>query len=136
MRVILDSNVWVSYLIGKYLATLGQILSSEKITVIFCPQIIEEVEEVCTRPKLKRLVQPETVRDFLRLVGTVGECVHVVSTVEACRDKDDDFLLGLAKDADADFLATGDEDLLVLKRTGKTKIIFLRKSGEHTQRPY
>lgn len=36
------------------------------------------------------------------------------------------FLLNLAIDSKADFLITGDEDLLIIKEIGKTKIITMR----------
>lgn len=40
-----------------------------------------------------------------------------------CRDPKDDYLLALAKAAKADLLITGDEDLLVLKKYGKARIL-------------
>jgi putative PIN family toxin of toxin-antitoxin system len=40
-----------------------------------------------------------------------------------CRDPKDDYLLALAKAAKADLLITGDDDLLVLKKHGKTRIL-------------
>ena len=44
------------------------------------------------------------------------------SIVTICRDPNDNFLLALAKDGNADYLLTGDKDLLELKKSGKTKI--------------
>jgi predicted nucleic acid-binding protein len=43
--------------------------------------------------------------------------------IPICRDAKDDFLLALAKAAKADLLVTGDEDLLVLKKYGRTRIV-------------
>ena len=48
---------------------------------------------------------------------------QVKSKIELCRDPKDDFLLSLAMDSKADYLITGDNDLLGLKTIGKTKII-------------
>jgi hypothetical protein len=48
--------------------------------------------------------------------------VQITSTVDICRDPNNNFLLALAKDGKADYLLTGDNDLLELKRFGKTKI--------------
>lgn len=45
------------------------------------------------------------------------------STVNICRDPKDNFLLALAKDGKASHLITGDSDLLVLKKSGKTEIL-------------
>ena len=42
-----------------------------------------------------------------------------------CRDVKDNYLLALSKDADADYLITGDKDLLVLKQFENTLIVTL-----------
>ena len=50
------------------------------------------------------------------------DLIEVNSIVTICRDSKDNFLLALAKDGKADYLLTGDKDLLELKKFGKTKI--------------
>ena len=50
------------------------------------------------------------------------DLIEVKSAVTHCRDNKDNFLLALAKDGKADYLLTGDKDLLELKSFGKTKI--------------
>ena len=45
------------------------------------------------------------------------------STVKDCRDIKDNFLLNLAIDGKANFLVTGDKDLLILEKIKKTQII-------------
>ena len=50
------------------------------------------------------------------------DLIEVESVVNICRDIKDNFLLALAKDGNADYLLTGDKDLLVIKKFGKTKI--------------
>ena len=50
------------------------------------------------------------------------DLIAVKSIVNVCRDIKDNFLLALAKDGKADYLLTGDQDLLVIKKFGKTKI--------------
>lgn len=49
--------------------------------------------------------------------------IEIKSIVKVCRDPKDNFLLTLAKDGEADYLPTGDNDLLDLQKFGKTKII-------------
>lgn len=51
------------------------------------------------------------------------EFIEVKSTVFICRDPKDDFLLELAKDGKADYLLTGDKDLLIIGKMDKTVII-------------
>lgn len=49
--------------------------------------------------------------------------LRFTSDVTICRDEKDNFLLALAKDSGADYLITGDKDLLILKTIEKTKIL-------------
>ena len=55
----------------------------------------------------------------------------VTSEINICRDKKDNFLLSLCVDSQADYLLTGDEDLLVIKKIKKTSII---KIGEYLRK--
>ena len=48
-----------------------------------------------------------------------------MSVVNLCRDYKDNFLLSLAMDAGADYLVTGDDDLLDLKSIGDCQIVSL-----------
>ncbi len=54
----------------------------------------------------------------------------VKNDVTVCRDKKDNFLLSLSRDATADYLITRDEDLLILKQFGKTRIVTLKEFVE------
>jgi uncharacterized protein len=53
----------------------------------------------------------------------IGEVIESQSIVSACRDPKDNYLLALAKDSNADFLITGDQDLLILENFDLTKIV-------------
>ena len=46
------------------------------------------------------------------------------------RDPDDDYLLALAKVGKADILITGDKDLLVLEKYGRTRVLNARAFAE------
>jgi predicted nucleic acid-binding protein len=49
--------------------------------------------------------------------------VSINLDIALCRDPEDDYLLALAHDSNADFLITGDKDLLVLKKINNADII-------------
>lgn len=51
------------------------------------------------------------------------EFINVKSKVQICRDPNDDFLLSLAKDGKANFLITGDKDLLEIQKFEETSIV-------------
>lgn len=52
--------------------------------------------------------------------------IRVTSKVKVCRDETDDFLLALCKDGSADFLITGDNAVLEVKKFHSTQIIQLK----------
>ena len=52
-----------------------------------------------------------------------GKLVKVKSNINICRDEKDNFLLNLLIDSKADYLITGDKNLLILEKIKKTKIL-------------
>ena len=57
----------------------------------------------------------------------MSEKNDIKDKTDICRDKKDNFLLDLAGNGNADYLITGDEDLLVLKEFKGTKILNFRE---------
>jgi len=123
LRIILDTNLWISYLISKQLKSIDRLLEKDRITFIFSSGFLEEFLEVVERPKFKDYFSAKDIQILLNLFDVYGELVDVKSKVKVCRDEKDDFLLSLAKDGKVDYLITGDEDLLVLKSFEGTKIV-------------
>jgi uncharacterized protein len=114
IKVIIDTNLWISFLIGKELANLKQLIVERAIQVVLCEQIIEEINLVTQRPKLQKYFPATKVQELLELLRIIGLWIEVTSEVSICRDAKDNYLLALAKDSQADFLITGDGDLLTL----------------------
>lgn len=67
----------------------------------------------------------EDTESLIETIQEYGEFFKVTSDVKACRDSKDNFLLSLSKDSKADFLITGDNDLLEMKSFESTKILTL-----------
>ena len=86
---------------------------------------MDELYAVTQRPKFKRyFTSSENVEELLNFLSTIGEMIDLPETLpERCRDSKDDYLLELALVSDADFLITGDKDLLDLKKIGKCQIL-------------
>ena len=122
-KVILDTNLWISFLISKRLDYLDDLLLKGKIRLIFSKELIEEFLTVAKRPKFKKYFSEDNVADLLRLFDKYGKYIEVTTKVEECRDYKDNFLLNLAVDSKANYLITGDADLLVIKSMKKTKIL-------------
>jgi uncharacterized protein len=81
------------------------------------------VASVLCRPKLAAYVPPSESTAFLIELARVAELVAITEHVELCRDPRDDRFLELALPGQADFLPTGDADLLALHPFRGTAIL-------------
>ena len=122
-RVIIDTNLWISFLLTKDLSKFDAIIADELITLVFCQELIDEFVAVTQRSKFKKYFDLDDVESLLLKIRNRAIFVEVKTTVTACRDPKDNFLLALSIDANATHLITGDKNLLILKKYGRTKIL-------------
>ena len=125
-RIILDTNLWISFLISKRLDFLDNYILNQEVTLVFSEELIGEFLSVTNRPSLKRFFTDREIVRLLNRFDEYGEIVSVRSNIQECRDPKDNFLLNLAVDSKADALVTGDKDLLSLKTIEKTQILSMR----------
>lgn len=121
--VIIDTNLWISYLLSSQFKKLDSIISEKEIKILFSQELLDELIEVIQRPKFKKYFNLKDVTSLLEELRGRSVFVEVVSNMEICRDEKDDFLLALAQDGKATHLITGDNDLLVLKKYRQTLIL-------------
>ncbi len=126
IKVVIDTNLWISFLIGKQLSSLKLLLTEGVIQPVLSQQLLDEILLVTQRPKLRKYFAVEKVLELLAFLEVVGLLVTIRSDVSICRDAKNNYLLALSKDGKADYLITGDEDLLILKDFDGTEIITYR----------
>jgi putative PIN family toxin of toxin-antitoxin system len=127
IRAVLDTNVLVSALL-RPLGTPGAILQSLRngcFTIVFSPELLDELTAVLQNPRIRTkygIDRPalEAISGFLALRG---EMATISETVKICRDPDDDFLLETAIAGRADYIVSGDADLLILRKFRNIRII-------------
>ncbi len=123
LRVIVDTNCWISFLIGRRLSKLVDLLSNERIQLVICDELLDEISEVTTRPKFAKYLPAKDVESLIEFMQIIGETFEPTQSVKLCRDEADDYLLALAIEANAHYLVTGDQDLLVLQKVGTCRIV-------------
>ncbi|HEX9827678.1 MAG TPA: putative toxin-antitoxin system toxin component, PIN family [Flavobacteriaceae bacterium] len=121
-KIILDTNLWISFLITKKFSQLDELIENKKITLIFSDELIEEFIDVVSRPKFKKYFSKKDIEKILEYFDQFGELIKVKSDIQICRDEKDNFLLNLSIDSKANYLITGDKDLLALEKIENTKI--------------
>lgn len=114
LRVVIDTNIWISFLIGKTLAGLAEAIIADQVQVLFSDELFSELLAVLQRPKFKKYFSRAAIEQLIGLLYEKVVLVDVVDDFSDCRDKKDNFLLNLVVSGRADYLVTGDVDLLVL----------------------
>jgi putative PIN family toxin of toxin-antitoxin system len=122
-RIIIDTNLWISFLITNDFNKLDQFLDSGKYQIVFSEELFNEFLEVVHREKFNRYFNNLNIKYLIEIINDKALFVKVISIVNECRDLKDNFLLSLAIDGEVDYLITGDNDLLSLKHFKKTSII-------------
>ena len=115
MKAVFDTNVLLAAFITEGICSKILVRGRKRqFHLILCPVILREFERVLIK---KFSITRNEVRSILQIVS---EAMHsVVSPSQSvqglCRDPDDDSILACALEAGADYLVTGDVDLLELK---------------------
>ena len=130
MRVLLDTNVFVSYLLtpgqaGSIDAILNAFLDG-RFTLLLPKDVMDEMDEVVReRPQLARRVLPERLNRFHDQLASLGEVVPSIDQAipRITRDRKDDYLIAYAVVAAADYLVSGDKDLLTLGEIAGVRIV-------------
>ncbi len=129
MKVILDANVLIAAVGGRGLCESLLELCLEEHDLIVSEELLDEVR----RNLVKKIRLPNAVAlEFCRLPRNNG-VMATPSPVsrDACRDPKDLYLLGLSQSAHAEFLVTGDKDLLECVRYGATEVVTPRQFWEN-----
>ena len=125
LKIIIDTNLWISFIISKKFNLLDDLLFSDKVRILFSKELIDEIQQTILEHKLKIYFQSKALKRMLLAFEPFIDLIEIKSKIAICRIPKDDFLLSLAKDGEADYLITGDSDLLNLEKFQKTKIIQL-----------
>ena len=127
MKVIIDTNLWISFLIGHQTQLVRRMLTDLRFDVYVCERLIEEIRDVASRDKIRKRVTPADVDDLLSIIHAFCQFVTIQTDVplSAVRDPKDLYLLALAETIDADYIVSGDADLTDIGHYQQTKIIKL-----------
>jgi uncharacterized protein len=123
MKVVIDTNIWISYLLGSLLQGMDEKILSKEIKVVVSEEMLKEISEVSSRPKFKNIFTAKRIKELFSLLDSYAIVVSPSQKVNVCRDGKDNFLLEVALEGETDYLVTGDEDLLVLDPFHNTKIV-------------
>jgi putative PIN family toxin of toxin-antitoxin system len=125
IKIILDTNILLSALLSPVgpPAQLLEAWERKKFTVVASEALIAEFRDVTSRPFFQARLRVSTIELLAAGLRELSEfCTDLPQEVFA-PDAKDSFLLALAEATQANFLVTGDKELLSLKHHGPTRII-------------
>jgi len=124
MNVILDTNIWISFLFGKQLQSVASVFDNADIKVYVSLEQVAEIQSVLSRPKIREHISHESIEAMWELMRTRCYPIEDYPAVESSiRDVKDAYLLAMAEAIPANVIVTGDKDLLVLKQHHNTAIM-------------
>lgn len=124
VKIILDTNWYISASINrKSRRTFYEILTNPSLSIVYSKELLQEYQEVIGRTRFQKIISETQVLRFLSLILPKLLETKIATNVERSRDPKDNYLLAMALESEADYLVTGDDDLLVLKSVGRTKIV-------------
>lgn len=83
-------------------------------TIFISEETLEELQEVLLRDKFDKYLPKPIRQAFVQKFEILVAMIDITETIIACRDPKDDKFLSLAVSANAEYIVSGDHDLLVL----------------------
>lgn len=113
MKIVLDANVIIAAFAARGLCeSIMEVCLSEH-EILLCDELLEGILRNLRR-KIKLSAQiVDDISDLLMEQASMTDPIPLRPDI--CRDSDDVKILGLAVAASANYIVTGDKDLLVLK---------------------
>lgn len=118
-KAVVDTNLLVSGLISPHRTPFKIIKAwrKKRFDLVTSPQILQEFEEVLRRPKLAKygISNKKVLILIERFAKSAKQVIPAKKSTIRVRDPKDEHILAAAIDSHADYLVTGDNDLLSLR---------------------
>ena len=114
-RFVADTNLIISRLLLPNSKPAKAFTKAQKGgDVLVSDSTLSELAQVLARPKFDKYLSQEDRKRFFALIAPLCIKIDIVQTITACRDPKDNKFLELALNGSADFILSGDMDLLAL----------------------
>jgi putative PIN family toxin of toxin-antitoxin system len=118
LRAVVDTNILIRAIIRPQgsVGPVVRLLRERKYILIYAQPLLEEIIAKLLLPRIRKKYQltDDDIATILALILLRGDPVGVTGRIDVCRDKKDNFVLEAALEGKANYIVTGDNDLLVL----------------------
>jgi putative PIN family toxin of toxin-antitoxin system len=125
MRLILDTNILLSALLSPLGAPAKLLDAWERktFTLVTSEALIAEFRDVASRPFFRARLRASAIELLAAGLQDFSFYCGNLPTVPVAPDPKDSYLLAMAQASQAEFLVTGDKELLSLKKYKSTRIV-------------
>ncbi|MBI1297549.1 putative toxin-antitoxin system toxin component, PIN family [bacterium] len=133
MKVILDANVLISYLLAsddtRTVVRVVEACFAESIPLLVPPELLNELTStVRNSTYLQQRIYPSEVTNLSNAMSAIGITPPPIDTPlqtsePTSRDRNDDYLIAQALLHNVGYIVTGDKDLLVLGQVQHVHIL-------------
>lgn len=125
-RIVLDTNIWISYTLYNKLYRIAELIAEFDIEVFTCPEILSEFTDVLKRPAYKKyLTLP--VAEHAKFIEEITTQIKIDKRFDRAADPDDNFLFDLAYTAKCYYVVTDEPLLLNMKHVHPIQIISFKE---------
>ena len=133
---VYDTNILISGLFWQGVPRrVLHLARNGKVQAITCQALLDELKDVLVRPNKPFQLSEQEVDRVLGDVLTFSRIVSPVEIPQVCRDPNDNIVLACALAGKADYVVTGDPDLLALQKHQQIKIVTAREFLDTVQTP-
>jgi len=116
IKFVVDTNVLVSSILIRKSSSDAALKKARSLgKLLFSEATFQELQTVLNRSKFDKYVSLTIRSEFMFRLKLESELIEIIEQVNLCRDTKDNQFLEVAMNGNADYLITGDQDLLVLR---------------------
>ena len=124
LRIVIDTNTLISSILIAASVPDQAFKKARNIGIVLLSDAtFKELQQVINRPKFDKYVSTSIRVEFLARLWQESEQIEIVDVITDCRDPKDNKFLEVAVNGNADYLVTGDQDLLILNPFRNVSII-------------
>ena len=128
LQFVIDTNVLVSSVLIKKSSSDAALKKARSLgSLLFSEATFQELQITLSRSKFDKYVSLQVRSEFIFRLRLESELVEILERVDLCRDEKDNKFLEVAINGRADYLITGDNDLLVLRPFQDVKIMTINE---------
>jgi uncharacterized protein len=118
MRLVIDTNVLLSALMSPSSASarIFTLWRSRKFDLLTGAAQLNEIARVTRYPRVRSRLAPALAGQLINRIRDLANVIDKLPHVDVWEDPDDNYPLALAEAGKAQFLITGDKQLLSLQR--------------------